>query len=67
MFTQYLPSRLYLTRAIALFLNEYHNLNSTETPPLLYVIEIIQNGEDFDTLTTINSCFILEINMPMSK
>lgn len=52
MFTQHLPSRLYLTRTIALFFQEYHNLNFTKTPPLLYVIKAGQKRVDFDTLTT---------------
>lgn len=49
MFKQYLPSQLHITRAIELFFHEYHNLNSTETPPLFYIITVIQKMEDFDT------------------
>lgn len=53
MFTQYLPSRLYLTRTIALFFfQQYHNLNFKKTPPLLYVTKAGQKRVDFDTLTT---------------
>lgn len=64
MLTQYLPLGLYLTRAIKLFFHEHRHLNSTETLPLGYVI---QKGEDLYTITTINSCFILESCMPISK
>lgn len=54
MFTQHLPSRLYLTRTIALFFQEYRNLNFTKTPPLLYVIKAGQKRVDFDTLTLLH-------------
>lgn len=51
MFTQYLPSILYLTRTSALFFQEHHNLNFTKTPPLLYVTRAGQKRVAFDTLT----------------